>query len=75
LSDVTHVGPPAYRHPHSVASLWKQSEHGRAAVRVPVRIGRASVNTVVVEDGLEPGDIVILSDLSRYDRVDRVRIN
>jgi HlyD family secretion protein len=74
LSDVVHVGRPAYGQPHSMVTLWKLVDNGRAAVRVPVRLGRASVNVVEVEDGLEPGDIVILSDLSAYDRVDRIRI-
>jgi HlyD family secretion protein len=74
LTDVIHVGRPAYGQPHSMVSLWKVVDNGRAAVRVPVRLGRASVNVVEVEDGLEPGDIVILSDLSSHDRVDRIRI-
>ncbi len=74
LRDVLHVGRPAYGQSHSVVTLWKLVDGGRAAVRVPVRIGRASVNVVVVEDGLESGDVVILSDMSRYDRDDRIRI-
>jgi HlyD family secretion protein len=74
LTDVIHVGRPAYGQPHSMVSLWKVVDNGRAAVRVPVRLGRASVNVVEVEDGLEPGDVVILSDLSSHDRVDRIRI-
>jgi HlyD family secretion protein len=75
LPDVVYVGRPAYGQPHSVVTLWKLVEGGRAAVRVPVRLGRASVNVVEVEDGLEPGDVVILSDLSGHDRVERIRIN
>lgn len=74
LSDVIHVGRPAYGQPNRVVTLWKLVDNGRAAVRVPVRLGRASVNVVEVEDGLEPGDVVILSDLSAFDRVDRIRI-
>jgi HlyD family secretion protein len=42
---------------------------------VNVRLGRTSVNTVEVVGGLEPGDRVIISDMSRWDGHDRVRID
>ncbi len=74
LADVLHVGRPAYAQPEGAATLWKVVEGGTAAVRVPVRLGRASVSSVEVADGLQPGDEVILSDLSRWDGVDRLRI-
>lgn len=74
LADVVHVGRPAYAQPEGAATLWKVVEGGAAAVRVPVRLGRASVGSVEVPEGLQPGDEVILSDLSRWDGVDRLRI-
>jgi HlyD family secretion protein len=74
LAGAVHVGRPAYAQPEGPATLWKVVEDGAAAVRVPVRLGRASVNAVEVTDGLRPGDEVILSDLSRWDGVDRLRI-
>jgi multidrug efflux pump subunit AcrA (membrane-fusion protein) len=41
---------------------------------VPVKVGRASVNAIQIEEGLKVGDTVILSDMSRYDNVDRIRL-
>jgi HlyD family secretion protein len=40
-----------------------------------VTLGRSSVNTIEIRDGLEPGDQVILSDMSAWDAFDRVRLN
>jgi hypothetical protein len=39
-----------------------------------VEFGLASVNTIIVEGGLQEGDEVILSDMSRFDAYDRVRL-
>ena len=74
LNDVTHVGRPAYGQPNSTVGLFKVVEQGRAAVRVPVKLGRTSVNTIEIVSGLRKGDIVILSDISQGDSVDRVRL-
>jgi HlyD family secretion protein len=56
-------------------SLFKLSPDGREAVRVPVKLGRASVNTVEVLEGLSEGDTVILSDTAQWDGVDRLRLD
>lgn len=74
LVDVLYVGRPAYAQPEGQASIWKLVDDGTAAVRVPVRLGRASVNTIEVVDGLAPGDEIILSDLSRWDGAERLRL-
>jgi HlyD family secretion protein len=74
LPDVAYVGRPAYGQPESMVGLFKLENGGRHAVRVNVRLGRSSVNTIQVVDGLQPGDVVILSDMSRWDGHDRVRI-
>lgn len=74
LSAVLHVGRPAYAQSEGHASLWKLVDGGRAAVRVPVRLGRASVNTVEVVSGLAVGDQVILTDMSKWENVDRLNI-
>jgi HlyD family secretion protein len=74
LDDVLFVGRPAYGQPNSPVGLFRLTEGGRYAERVTVRLGRASVNTVEVVGGLNQGDEVILSDMSRWDDVDRVRI-
>jgi HlyD family secretion protein len=45
------------------------------AVRTPVKLGKSSVNTIQILDGLQPGDQVILSDTSAWDAHDRIRLN
>jgi HlyD family secretion protein len=74
LEDVLYTGRPAYGQANSLVSVWKVVDGGRSAVRVPVRLGRSSVNTIEVVEGLERGDVVILSDLSAYDAHDRIRL-
>jgi multidrug efflux pump subunit AcrA (membrane-fusion protein) len=74
LPGVLHVGRPAAAQPATQVSLFKLVDGGHAAVRVPVRLGRASVTTIEVLEGLAEGDEVILSDMGRWDDVDRVRI-
>lgn len=74
IADTIQVGRPALGNENSTLSLFKVDADGKYAVRVPVKVGRASVNTIQVLDGLKEGDTVILSDMSRYDNVDRVRL-
>jgi len=74
MIDVLHVGRPALGNENSTLSLFKVDADGKEAVRVPVKVGRASVNEIQVIEGLKEGDTVILSDMSRYDNVDRVRL-
>jgi RND family efflux transporter MFP subunit len=74
LTDVLYVGRPALGNENSTLSLFKIDADGKGAVRVPVKVGRASVNNIQVLDGLKEGDTVILSDESRYDNVDRIRL-
>jgi len=74
LNDVLHVGRPAYGQSHSTVSLFRVVDGGDAAERVTVELGRSSVNQIEVVEGLREGDTIILSDMSRYDDVDRVRI-
>lgn len=75
LNDVLYVGRPAFGQPNSTISLFKYEEGGKAANRVPVKVGRTSVNTIEILNGLKAGDKVILSDMSRWDNFDRVRLN
>jgi HlyD family secretion protein len=65
---------PPYGRSNGTTSLFKLVDGGRFAVRVPVQLGRTSVTTVEVLQGLEGGDRVIVSDMSRWDGVDRVRL-
>lgn len=74
LSDVLYVGRPAFGNESSTISLFRVLPDGRTAVRTPVKVGRASVNSIQVLDGLKAGDTVILSDMSRWDSVDRIRL-
>ncbi len=74
LTDVLYVGRPALGNENSTLSLFKEDPDHKGAVRVPVKVGRASVNSIQVLDGLREGDTVILSDMSRYDNVDRIRL-
>jgi HlyD family secretion protein len=81
LEDVVYVGRPAFGAENSTISLFKVvpgcdlTQTTCEAVRQRVRLGRSSVNTIEVLEGLEPGDQVVLSDMSAYDGVDRVRLN
>jgi multidrug resistance efflux pump len=74
LEQVLYVGRPVYGQPNSTIGMFKLVEDGDYAVRVPVRVGRSSVNAIEVVQGLKAGDQVILSDMSRWDSVDRVRL-
>jgi multidrug resistance efflux pump len=74
LQDVLYVGRPAYGQAHSTVGLFKLVEGGSHAERVRVRLGRSSVNHIEIMDGLRPGDVVVLTDMSQWDAYDRVRI-
>ena len=74
LPNVLYVGRPAYGSPESTVGLFKVSENGSEAERVNVRLGRSSVNNIEVLNGLQPGDSVIISDMSQWDNVSRVRL-
>ena len=75
LDDVLYVGRPAFGQENSTISLFKLDPDGKGAVRVPVKVGRASVNAIQVIEGLHEGDTVILSDMSRNDKTDRIRLD
>lgn len=75
LKDVLNVGRPAFGNENSTISLFKISPDGKTATRVQVKVGRASVTQIQILKGLNEGDRVILSDMSRYDNVDKVRLD
>jgi len=75
LEDVVYVGRPVQGQPDSQASLFKLDPEGRRAVRVTVKLGRSSVNTIEIKEGLKPGDQVILSDMTAQDGFDSIRLN
>jgi multidrug efflux pump subunit AcrA (membrane-fusion protein) len=74
MANVLYVGRPAFGNENSTISLFKLSSDGKTAVRVPVKVGRASVNSIQVLEGLQKGDTVILSDMSRWDNTDSIRL-
>jgi HlyD family secretion protein len=74
MADVLSVGRPAFGNENSTISLFKLSVDGKTAVRVPVKVGRASVNSIQVIEGLQDGNTVILSDMSRWDNTDKIRL-
>jgi HlyD family secretion protein len=75
LKDVLYVGRPVHGQQDSTISLFKISPDGSEASRVNVKLGRSSVTTIEVLSGLQVGDKVILSDMSQWDNVDRIKLN
>jgi multidrug resistance efflux pump len=74
LDNVLYVGRPAFGQENSTISLFRLESNGHDATRVPVKVGRASVNSIQVIEGLGEGDTVVLSDMSRWDNTDRIRL-
>lgn len=75
LNDVVYVGRPTVGQPHSTVTMFRYDADGKTATRVTVKLGRASVTTIEVLDGLKLGDRVILSDMSSMDSHDRIKLN
>jgi HlyD family secretion protein len=75
LESVVYVGRPAFGQPSSTVGLFRLEPDGKGAMRVQVKLGRTSVNTIEVLEGLQVGNQVILSDMSAWDAYDRVRLN
>jgi HlyD family secretion protein len=75
LDEVLYVGRPVQAQQESLVTLFRVDPDRRGAVRVKVRFGRSSVNTIEVIEGLTVGDQVLLSDMSTWDAYDRIRLN
>lgn len=75
LDDVLTMGRPVFAQPDTTIRIFRLTHEGKEAQRVPVRLGRTSVTTIQVVEGLEEGDRVILSDTSELDEFDRIRID
>ena len=74
LTDVVHVGRPAFGSEQGTITLFRLQPGSDEAVRVQVRVGKSSVNAVEILEGLKPGDKVVVSDMSAWDAFDRVRL-
>lgn len=75
LDEVVYIGRPVFGQPDSQISLFRLSGDGETASRVPVRLGRGSVTTIEVVEGLQVGDQVILSDMSSQDDYDKISLD
>jgi HlyD family secretion protein len=75
LDDVIYVGRPAFGQERSTVGIFKLDADGVYAERTQVQLGRSSVNTIEIVSGLQPGDRVILSDMTQYDANERIRLN
>jgi HlyD family secretion protein len=69
------MGRPVFGQPNSLVTLFKVDADGKEANRVQVKLGRSSVNTIEILEGLKVGDKVILSDMSAQDQHNRIRLN
>ncbi len=75
LENVLYVGRPAFGQENSTISMFVLDREGNGAARTQVKTGRASVNLIQIDSGLKEGDTVILSDMSRWDNTDRVKLD
>ena len=73
LDNIINVGRPAFGQENSTVTIFKVLSNGEAHA-TKVKLGRASVSTIEVIEGLQPGDQVILSDMSQFDSFDRVQL-
>ncbi|MBC7788535.1 MAG: HlyD family efflux transporter periplasmic adaptor subunit [Anaerolineae bacterium] len=74
LDNVLYVGRPAYGQAESTVGIFKLDPDGETASRVNVKLGRSSVNTIEIVQGLAANDKVIISDMSSYDNYSKVRV-
>src|ERR1051326_1356773 len=74
IPSILYVGRPAFGQADSTVGIFRLLPTGEAS-RIPVKLGRTSVNTIEIVDGLREGDQVVLSDMSAWDSYDRVRLN
>lgn len=74
LENVLHISRPSFAQANQRASLFRLTPDGEYAERIQVRFGASSVNDMEVLEGLQPGDIVLLQDMSQWDGYDRVRL-
>jgi HlyD family secretion protein len=75
LDNVVYVGRPAFGQENNSVGMFKLVAGSNEAVRTTVKLGKSSVNTIEILNGLQPGDQVILSDTSSYDSHERIRLN
>jgi len=75
LKNVRYVGRPVGAQSESSTTVFRARPGSTVAERVPVKFGKASVNQIVVLEGLEPGDIVALADTTQWSGKERLVID
>lgn len=75
LDNVVYVGRPAFGQENNSVGMFKLINGSSEAIRTSVKLGKSSVNTIEILNGLQPGDQVILSDTSAWDAHERIRLN
>lgn len=75
LDNIVHVGRPAFGQENSTVGIFRLDATSVYATRIQVQLGRSSVNSIEIIQGLQPGDRVILSDMSQWDTADRIKLN
>jgi RND family efflux transporter MFP subunit len=74
LANVLYVGRPAFGQEKNSVGMFRLDADGKTATRVTVQLGRSSVNAIEILGGLKEGDHVVLSDMSRWDNYDRIKL-
>jgi len=74
VENALSVGRSVLGQERGVLTLFRIIDAAGTAERTQVTIGRTSVSMMEVVGGLNEGDEIILSDMSAWDRVERVRL-
>ncbi|HEX5706160.1 MAG TPA: HlyD family efflux transporter periplasmic adaptor subunit, partial [Pyrinomonadaceae bacterium] len=74
LENILYVGRPTFGQANATVGMFRLEPGGQTATRATVRLGRSSVNTIEIIDGLQEGDQVILSDTSQWDAFNRIEL-
>ena len=74
MTNVVYVGRPVLIQAGQEGSVFRIEPDGKQAVRTKVMLGRGSVNQIEIRSGLQPGDRVILSDMTKYKDAERVNL-
>lgn len=75
ITDTLYVARPLFSQSQSDTMLFKLSDDGHFFERVAVRLGQGSVNHIEIIEGLAPGDNIIISDPTRFESYNKLRIN
>ena len=74
LKNVLYVDRPAFGQGQQTVGMFRLGPDGQEATRTQVSLGRSSVSTIEVLNGLREGDQVIISDTSSMDNYKTIRV-